>query len=162
MLALAALLALATTACTPGVHGNDEHFWHCHVTSAAPESVWARWIDVDDWPAWDRELREATMKDAIGAGARGVLRPRRGPRAKFEITMWQPQSRYAFTTRLPFATLTVTRYFVPHPDGTAFVHEVRFEGAARKGFAKRYGPQFRAALPGVMAALAALAEGESP
>lgn len=165
MLAIVMMAALASpaAACRSGaVVGDDEHFWRCHVTAAEPEAVWSQWVAVERWPQWDTELRAATMRDPLTLGARGVLRPRRGPKARFRITQWDPGQRYAFTTRLPFGAITVTRYFLPHDGGTAFVHDVRFTGPARRGFARRWGPGFHAALPGVMAALAAQAERRSP
>lgn len=57
--------------------GTELAFAHTVRTSASPEAIWARWIDVATWPHWDTELRRATLRDPLGLDARGRLVPRR-------------------------------------------------------------------------------------
>jgi hypothetical protein len=128
-------------------------FAHRQPTSA-PDAIWALWIDVEGWPRWDTALRRATLTEPIGLGARGRLVPVRGLPSRFEITQWEPRRRYAFTTALPGASLVVTRTLLP--DGR-FEHAVEFLGPRAEPWARRLGPDFRRALPGVMQRLNVLA-----
>lgn len=138
--------------------GSRRHFHHTVTTEAAPEEVWRRWTDVTTWPAWDTEVERVELEGPIGLGVEGTL-VSGGRASRFTISAWEPPLHYAFTTRLPLGSLVVDRRLEPLDDGgTRFTHDVRFTGVGGALLAPLLGGGFRAALPGVMARLAELAE----
>ncbi|MBX2799679.1 MAG: SRPBCC family protein [Myxococcales bacterium] len=139
--------------------GTSRHFHHTVRTSAPPQRVWALWMDVPGWPAWDTELSAASQDAPLALGVQGTVTS--GSRTSpFTVTVFEPGRHYAYTVPLPLGKLVVDRSLQPWGDGgTAFTHEVRLTGLGGLVLAG-LGKQFRAALPGVMDALAALAEAE--
>lgn len=167
----APFLALLT-ACAGDASGTDRQaeapesealrFAHTVETTAPPEAVWSQWMDVEQWPTWDTELRSSRLKDPMAQGARGRLVPKKGVPSNFVISEFVPLESYAFTTKLPGASLTVRRTLAATAEGgTSFTHEVSFEGPKAERWARRLSPSFRAALPGVMDTLADVAEAGS-
>jgi hypothetical protein len=129
-------------------------------TTAPPRRVWEVWTDVERWPAWDPELREASLDDAtFEAGARGTLRPRVGPPAPFVVTDCEDVRSFCYAVDLPLAELDVRRSLHSHDGGTTFVHEVWFEGPLAGLYSRTLGRRYRRALPEAMAAVRERAEG---
>lgn len=85
-------------------------FDHKVSTQAVPGDVWAVWTDVARWPEWDIELESACVEGGwLALGARGTLRPKRGPASRFVVSEFEPERGYAFGTRLPLCELVVRR-----------------------------------------------------
>lgn len=141
--------------------GTDGHFAHTVTVAAAPSQVWAVWMDVARWPAWDTELREASAEAPLAANVRGRLVPLRGRPARFRVAALVPERSYTLDTALPLATLRITRTLEPTAEGTRFTHDVRFTGPLGWLFARQLGPAFRRALPDVMNRVAAQARADS-
>ena len=138
-------------------------FDHTLKTKTAPGRVWAVWTDVARWPEWDGELESASVEgDQLALGAKGTLRPRRGPDSSFVVSEFEPEEGYAFATRLPLCKLVVRRWLSGDRDGgTTFTHEVSFVGPLSFHFGALLGGRFRAALPGVMGNVRSIAERSS-
>ena len=137
-------------------------FEHTLTTSAAPGDVWAVWTDVARWPEWDSELEATSVEGGgLALGAKGTLRPRRGPASSFVVSELQPGEAYAFATRLPLCRLVVRRLGERGDGGTTFTHEVSFFGPLSFLFGVLLGGRFRAALPGVMENVRRVAEGSA-
>jgi hypothetical protein len=118
-----------------------------------PGDVWAVWTDVGGWPKWETELESASVEGGgLTLGAKGTLRPRRGPTSSFVVSEFEPGRGYAFTTRLPLCELVVRRRLSGEggDGGTAFTHEVSFGGPLSFLFGVLLGRRFRDALPNVM------------
>jgi len=127
-------------------------------TNAAAGAVWAVWTDVARWPEWDGEFESAYIEGGrIALGARGSLRPRRGPASSFVVSEFEPEKGYAFSTRLPLCELVIRRR-LGAAGGTTFTHEVSFVGPLSYLFGALLGRRFRAALPGVMENVRSIAE----
>lgn len=134
-------------------------FDHTVTTSAAPGDVWAVWADVARWPEWDVELESASIEGGrLASGAKGTLRPKRGPASSFLVSEFEPEEGYAFTTRLPLCELVVRRRLGGDGDSTTFTHEVSFVGPLSFLFGALLGWRFQAALPGVMENVRRIAE----
>ena len=164
----AAVLALVLASCAntppPGAvlaQGTNAAFSHEVTSAAPPEAVWVVWMDVSNWPTWDKGLKGARTEAPLALGTTGTIVPLSGPESQFKVTAFQPGVSYAFTTALPLAQLTVTRTIIGQ-NPTRFRHDVRFEGALAGVWAGQFGPGFRAALPPTMEAVAARAEGRAP
>lgn len=137
--------------------GSNRHFSHTIDVAAAPSRIWDLWMDARGWPAWDPELREVSADSALAVGVEGRLVPVRGRASRFRVTEMTTGQRYAFETRLPAATLRITRTVVAIPEGSRLTHDVQFSGPLGRVFAAKFGPAFRRALPVAMSQLAALA-----
>ncbi|MWG35051.1 SRPBCC family protein [Halomarina oriensis] len=140
-------------------------FSHRMETTAPPRRVWEVWTDVEAWPTWDGELREASLGGddrtahcAVEVGTRGFLDPRFGPTAEFVVTEVDPGRSYSYTVEMPLGRLHVRRSLHGHDGGTTFTHEVWFEGALRGVYSRTLGRRYRRALPEVMTAVRDRAE----
>ena len=133
-------------------------FAHTVETTAPPEKIWAAWTDVKRWPEWDTELASASLEGSFALGAKGKLKPKRGPAARFSISELIPGESYAFTTRLPMCELKVRRHLTRKDGGARFTHEVSFVGPLSTVFANLLGRRYREALPVVMENLRNIAE----
>jgi len=131
-------------------------FSHSMETTAPPGRVWEVWTDVERWPEWDTELREASLNgtaDGFDVGTEGHLEPRVGPTARFVVTDVDPVRSYTYEVALPLGTLLVRRSLHSHDGGTTFVHEVWFEGLLRGLYSRTLGRRYRRALPEAMTAV---------
>jgi Polyketide cyclase / dehydrase and lipid transport len=133
-------------------------FAHTVETTAPPEKIWAAWTDVKRWPEWDTELASASLEGSFALGAKGKLKPKRGPAARFSISELIPGESYTFTTRLPLCELKVRRHLTLKDGGACFTHEVSFVGPLSTVFANLLGRRYREALPVVMENLRNIAE----
>jgi Polyketide cyclase / dehydrase and lipid transport len=133
-------------------------FSHTLKTTAAPERIWAIWIDVENWSQWDTELVDADLEGAFVLGAIGRLKPKTGRVAKFEISQFNPGQSYTFALGLPLSSLQVHRYLSDRLDGTYFTHEVSFQGLLGWLFGLLLGRKFQSVLPSVMENVARIAE----
>ncbi|WP_287128010.1 SRPBCC family protein [Candidatus Cyanaurora vandensis] len=137
-------------------------FSHTLKTSASPEAIWAIWADVENWSAWDTELRNAHLEGSFVLGARGKLTAKTGSVSTFTISQLNLKQSYTFTCQLPFCRLNVYRYLSDRTNGTYFTHEISFEGPLAFLFSRILGRQFQAVLPSVMENLKQLAETRNP
>ena len=138
-------------------------FDHTVKTGAAPGDVWAVWADVARWPECDAELESASVEGGrLALGARGTLKPRRGPSSRFVVSEFERGEDYAFVTRLPLCDLVVGRRLGEDGDGrTAFTHEISFVDPLSSLFGALLGGRLRAALTGVMENARRIAESQS-
>lgn len=128
----------------------NKHFWHSLETDIEPAKIWDVWTNVKDWHEWDTGLQTAEMKDPFKKGSKGFITSLEGRRSKFKIVAYEKGKSYTFRTPLLFSSLYVKRYFSRENEKTFITHEVWFKGLTGGLFAKRFGPEFRAMLPGVM------------
>lgn len=133
------------------------HFRSQHVTTASHSAVWAVWKDVSRWPEWDTELEAASLHGPFVTGAIGSLIPKRGPQSPFTLSEVTDEVSFTYVVRLPLARLEVGHYFT-RDEATTFVHEVTFRGPLGVVFGRLLGRTYAAALPGVLARIARLAE----
>ncbi|MDX2013379.1 MAG: SRPBCC family protein [Myxococcaceae bacterium] len=145
----------------PQAEGTRSAFHAEAETRASPDAIWRVWTDVARWPAWDTELESARLNSAFEAGATGVLKGRGNPESGFVIEAVNVGSSYRFVTQLPLGgRLVIDRTLTPLERGTRFRHDVRFEGFGGAVLSLFLGGRYREALPGVLARIQALAEGE--
>ncbi len=134
-------------------------FSHTDSTQAPPERIWEIWTNVSNWPTWDAGLRSARLKKGpFREGAKGKLKPDKGPKASFWITEVEEGIAYTLKTRIPFGWLIVRRRLWQDGGWTYFRHEVEFTGWLKKTFARKFGPRYREMLPSVLQKIKMLAE----
>lgn len=69
-------------------------FDHTVQTTAPSEKIWVAWIDVEHWPQWHTELASASLDGSFALGAKGRLKPKRGPASDFTISELMPGESY--------------------------------------------------------------------
>ncbi|MEN0066492.1 MAG: SRPBCC family protein [Myxococcota bacterium] len=152
------VIATAVSASAERAEGSIRNFTHTEVTTAAPNEVWARWMDVAGWPTWDTELTSAQADAPLALGVTGTLESG-GRTSPFEVIGFEPDRRYTYEVPLPAGRLVVERHLEPLDNGgTRFTHTVSLKGFGGWLLGPMLGRGFRAALPGVMQALKNQAE----
>lgn len=126
-----------------------------HDTSASPETVFAVWQDVTNWPAWDQSLVAATLDGAFAAGVTGTIHPAGFPEPlPMTITAVEPGCGFTDATPLGELTLTFGHLVAPADGGARITVTVTVDGPG----ADEMGPNVADDLPESLAALAAEAE----
>jgi len=99
------------------------------VTSrATPDAYFARWIRHETWSAWSPDTEWARVAGPVAVGIRGVLKPRRGPKAKFVICVCAPDKEYTDTTPLPGARLVSQHTVEPAEQGSDLRVRITMQG----------------------------------
>ncbi len=91
-------------------------------------------------------------------GARGVLKPKGAPKAKFVISECEPDRVYTDVTRFPGARLTFRHTAAPAGSGSDLTVRVWLDGPLARFWAKTAGRGFRTSVPADLDRLIALAE----
>jgi hypothetical protein len=140
----------------PPVNSNSD-FSHTLQTTH-PSRIWHFWTHPSTWKSWDGGLKDATTPlEPLELAATGTIKPLSGPSARFKVTALTPGKSITFDTRLPLATLSITRTLDQSGPTATFTHRVRFRGFLGWFWAARFGPGFRRELPLTMQRLADLA-----
>ncbi|WP_211195838.1 SRPBCC family protein [Agromyces sp. H66] len=74
-------------------------------STASADGFFARWIDHDTWSEWSPDTEWARVEGPVATGARGVLKPKGGPRTRFTVSACTPGREYTDTARFPGARL---------------------------------------------------------
>jgi hypothetical protein len=115
-----------------------------HATSTAPPpAFFARWIDHDGWRAWSPDTEWARLDGPVRLGARGVLKPRGGPKVTFTISALEPDHRYTDTSVFPGARLVFEHTVVGVGDHTEVRALVTLTGPLSRVWAAILGKGFR-------------------
>lgn len=78
-----------------------------HITSAsAPAAFFARWADMATWPQWNTDTEWVRLDGPFAQGATGVLKPKGGPKVRFEVSVLVPGREFTDVSRLFGARLT--------------------------------------------------------
>ncbi len=136
-------------------------FEHTMTTTASPAELWARYAEPAMWPQWDQDLASVRMDAAMAVGARGTLKPKKGPATPFTFTDVTPNVGFTDVSRLPLAQLTFTHLIEPVPSGSRFTHGVTITGPLSRFFGRLIGRKLAAGVPEAMRTLAHLAENGS-
>lgn len=115
----------------------------CATSTATPDDYFARWIDHDTWPTWSPDTEWVRVDGPVAVGTRGVLKPQRGPKAKFVISACSPGREYTDTTQLPGARLVFQHTVEPTQDGSDLRVLVTMDGPLTFLWARVMGGGFR-------------------
>lgn len=69
------------------------------------DSVWNAWVDVNNWPKWDKELEKTLLEGPFEVGSKFLLKPKGGPNVIIEITEINPLKTFTDVTRFPLAEM---------------------------------------------------------
>lgn len=84
------------------------------VNGLSAEKVWATWIDVNQWHAWQPDIEQATIEGDFKVGNAFMLKPKSGPRVKIEIIHAEPLKQFTDLTRFPGAKMYGDHEFISH------------------------------------------------
>jgi hypothetical protein len=114
------------------------------------DKVWQTIVDVELWPKWDTELKEATLEGNFILNAKGSITPKKGPKLEFYISEIIPNKSYTFNTKMPVGELVIKRTLTVENEVVHFTDDIAFTGFLKFVFGLMLGGQFRKVLPEVM------------
>ncbi|MDN5916312.1 MAG: SRPBCC family protein [Pseudonocardia sp.] len=133
---------------------------HVEITTATAPQLWSHYADPANWPEWDHEVSAVTIDGPMVTGAKGTLKPAKGPTMRITFTEVTPEVGFTDVSRLPLglATLTFDHRITPTPTGCQFVHRVGITGPLSPLLTRAIGTGIATEMPRAMRSLAALAE----
>jgi hypothetical protein len=128
------------------------------ITNVEKEKIWNLWIDVNKWNVWDEEVEHAEILGSFEKGAKGILKPKNGPKTNFEIV--ECQNFKSFTTRsvLPFCQMDFIHQLNEKENQLEISHRVEMTGFMTFLFSKIIGENIKNGLPKAVETLVKLAE----
>ena len=129
---------------------------------SSPAAIFDLYRDAQAWPRWDAELSAADLPGGLATGAKGWLKPTKGPRVAITVGAVIPDRAFEIIATIPFRALPLCRIHFDHvltPEGqaTRVSHGVRFTGPLAPLFSRLMARDLRAGLPTTMAGLTAAA-----
>ena len=75
-------------------------------TTAKPEIIWNRWIDLASWKQWNPSVPSSSLKGGLRVGAKGHIAMNNGQDAAFEVTFVEPDKGFDLMSHVWGGTLT--------------------------------------------------------
>jgi hypothetical protein len=133
-----------------------------HVSSAAPPSAFfERWGDMRTWPEWNADTEWVRLDGPFVQGARGVLKPKSGPKVNFRVERLVPDREFVDVSYLVGARLTFRHVVTANRDGGCSVDvEISMSGPLAPLWRLALAKGFRNTAQADLDRLAAVAEAE--
>jgi hypothetical protein len=96
-------------------------------SSAPPSAFFARWGDMATWPEWNADTEWVRLDGPFAQGATGELKPKGGPKVKFEVVTLN-DNEFVDVSRLLGAKLTFAHHIAPTAAGTEVAVDVSLDG----------------------------------
>src|ERR1700722_8073855 len=58
------------------------------------EQIWQAWLDVNNWPKWDKELEYCKMEGEFRVGREFILKPLGSPSIKITLSEITPNQKF--------------------------------------------------------------------
>ena len=131
---------------------------HSIETTAAPETIWKLWSDVDEWPRWNADLERAELAGPFAEGSAITMFPRADE--PIELTIAEAEAPRAFVDQADLgAVLVRTAHRIEQlGDRSRIVYRMEITGPEADTLGAQIGPEITADFPEVLASLAAIAE----
>jgi hypothetical protein len=133
---------------------------HSIETTAAPETIWKLWSDVDEWPRWNADLERAELNGPFAEGSAITMFPREDD--PIELTIAEADEPRVFVDQAelgPVVVRTAHRVERIDDDRSRIVYRMEISGSAAETLGPQIGPEITADFPDVLAKLAVVAEG---
>jgi hypothetical protein len=102
---------------------------HSADSSASPEAVWERYIDVEHWSQWSKKgVDRSSIDGDFKVGTKGKSKAPGFPEGKFELIVVEPQQRFVSKAKLPGATLIFEHMVEPTDGGSRITHRATLDG----------------------------------
>ena len=126
--------------------------------NAAPELIYPFYEKVSDWSSWDPDVLSSTIDGEFTCGAKGKLKPAKGPEATIELTEVTKNKSFTTISKLPLCKISFEHNLIPTEGKTEVVHKVIFEGLLSPVFGKLIGAGIRKGLPNTLKGLKNIVE----
>ena len=131
---------------------------HSIKTKAKPEAIWLLWENVSQWPKWDHGIEASNLNGPFKLGSKGWLKPRGGPKVKFEMIEVTPLLKFHDRSYLPLTQLDFFHTIEHEGDCIIVTHEVEMTGWLTFLFSKVIGTGIKKDMPSAMEKLVRMAE----
>ncbi len=128
---------------------------------ATPEQIFTFYENVSEWSSWDPDVQSSSIDGEFKRGAKGRLKPTKGPEAKIEFTEITKNKSFTTITKLPLCTMSFEHQLVSTSDGTEVTHKVVFSGLLSPLFGRIIGNGIKKSLPVTMQGLKNSVESKS-
>lgn len=128
------------------------------ITTATKEQIWKLWADVPNWKGWDAEVETSELFGQFQTGTKGILKPKGGPKTKFEMTECTNFKSFSNRSFLPLCKMDFIHTLVETKDGLEITHKVVMTGFMTFLFSKVIGSKIKIGLPVAVEKLISLAE----
>jgi hypothetical protein len=133
---------------------------HSIQTTAAPESIWALWTNVGDWPTWNADLDRAELSGPFEEGSAITMFPRDDDPVELRIAEAAAPERFVDQADMgPVVVRTTHLIDRLGDDRSQIVYRMEITGPDADTLGPEIGPQITADFPEVLAKLVAVAEG---
>jgi carbon monoxide dehydrogenase subunit G len=120
---------------------------------ATPDKIFPFYENVSSWSSWDPDVQSSSIDGEFIAGAKGRLKPVKGPEAEIEFTEITKNQSFTTISKLPLCTMSFVHELVPSGEATEVSHKVVFSGLLSPLFGRLIGTGIRKGLPATMQGL---------
>jgi len=104
-------------------------FEHSADSTAGPNAVWRRYLDVEHWSDWSRNGVEWSHLDGpFEVGTKGKSKPPGSRALTFRLVAVEPDKLFASEVKVPGARLRFEHVIEPTEGGSRITHRVALEG----------------------------------
>ena len=128
------------------------------IINAAPEEIFPFYENVSEWSSWDPDVISSSIDGDFVRGAKGKLKPAKGPEAAIEFTEVTKNKSFTTISKLPLCTMSFEHKLIPDNEATEVVHKVHFEGLLSPIFGKLIGAGIKKGLPSTLKGLKNIVE----
>lgn len=132
---------------------------HQAETSAAPDTVWRHWSDVEQWPRWNEGIEKITVDGPFQVGTTLTMTPPGEDPVQLRLVEIVPGTLFSDEMDAgDFAVRTEHRLEPAGGGRTRIIYRTQITGPAADQVGPELGPAITADFPQVLAALVKLAE----
>jgi polyketide cyclase/dehydrase/lipid transport protein len=104
-------------------------FEHSAESTAEPDAVWRRYVDVEHWCDWSRHGVEWSRIDGpFEVGTKGKSKPPGSRPLRFRLVAVEPDAFFASEATLPGGRLRFDHVIEPRDSGVRIMHRVTLSG----------------------------------
>lgn len=125
-----------------------------------PAAVWEKaYVDAAAWPAWNAEIKRATLDGPLAQGATAKIFFRTGLRLRFRVVEFEDGRLFTDESRLPGARMGHRHLIEPTADGgSRLTNTIYIEGPLAPLWRRILGPAAARTLPSAQHAVVDLAQ----
>jgi uncharacterized protein YndB with AHSA1/START domain len=139
--------------------GTQAMQFEANTTINAPVStVFALYANVADWPSWDPDLKESSLKGAFVSGAVGEVKPHSGPKSELKFVEVVQGKSVRMECKLPLGMMHFDYELQAQGNGTVATHRTTFSGLLAPIWSRLIGSGMKKTLPAALAGLKRKAE----
>lgn len=124
------------------------------------EQIWKLWSDVGNWKDWDKTIEYSKLEGDFKQGSKGILKPKKGPKTKFEILEIDYLKKFTSRSNLPLAKMDFIHELTEKEGELYLTHRLEIKGVLSPIFSRIIGENIIKELPEVMSELSNLSERE--